>query len=147
MTTNQGQGDAAKRYKKRQVESATPGQLVVLLYEGAVDHLNRAELAYQETGPERIEKFHNHLIACQNIITELTVSLDMEKGGDIAKNLFRLYDYINRRLVDANLEKTIEPLKEVKEILSNLKSAWVSVVEKEDTGMAPKSNIGLNLQG
>ena len=95
--------DAAKRYKKRQIESATPGQLVVLLYEGAVDHLNRAELSYKETGPERIEKFHNSLIACQNIISELMVSLDMEKGGEIAKNLFRLYEYINNRLIDANL--------------------------------------------
>jgi len=140
--------DAAKCYKRRQIESATPGQLVILLYEGAIDHLNRAELAYKETGPERIEKFHNSLIACQNIITELTVSLDMEKGGDIAKNLFRLYDYLNHRLIDANLEKTVEPLKEVKEILTNLKVAWNSVVEKEPTGRSvPKRDLGLNLQG
>lgn len=120
---------------------------MLLLYEGAIDHLNRAELAHQQTGPDRIEHFHNSLIACQNIITELTVSLDMEKGGSIAENLFRLYDFVHRRLVDANLEKSIEPIKDAREVLTTLKSAWVKVVDKEPSTKRLKPQLGLNMQG
>ncbi|MDF2550135.1 MAG: flagellar protein FliS [Chlamydiales bacterium] len=141
------QEQAARFYKRKQIESATPGQLVLLLYEGAIDHINRAELAMADSGPDTIEKFHNHLITCQNIVTELIVSLDMEKGGDIAQNLFRLYEYINFRLVKANISKSMEILKEVKDLLSNLKLAWAQVIEKESSHARPRQNLGLNLQG
>lgn len=146
--SDKGNEDVARCYKRRQIESATPAQLVVLLYEGAIDHLNRAEAAHGEEGPERIEKFHNHLIACQNIITELTVSLDMDRGGEIASNLFRLYDFMNHQLIEANLKKELTPIQEVKKLLTTLRSAWVDVAEKEGNNKSvPKSNVGLNLQG
>ena len=84
----------AKLYKRKQVESASPAQLIVMLYDAALDQLGKAELAMEDTTPRRIEKYHNALIACQNIITELISSLDLEKGGEIATNLFNLYDYM-----------------------------------------------------
>lgn len=146
--SGKGNEDVARCYKRRQIESATPAQLVVLLYEGAIDHLNRAELVYGEEGPERIEKFHNHLIACQNIVTELTVSLDMDRGGDIAANLFRLYDFMNHQLIEANLKKELEPIHEVKKLLTTLRAAWVDVADKESTNKPiQQSTVGLNLQG
>ncbi|MCB1136818.1 MAG: flagellar export chaperone FliS [Chlamydiia bacterium] len=142
------QGDVAKFYKRKQIESATPGQLVVLLYEGAIEYLNRAERALGQEGNSRYEHFHNNLIACQNILTELSVSLDMELGGEIAENLYRLYDYMNYRLVDANMEKDLKGLHEVKELLSTLREAWIEVVKKETTSSSPgRSAMGLNLKG
>ena len=138
----------AKFYKQKQVESATPGQLIVLLYEGAIDNLNRAENSFTNKEDKWIETYHNQLINCQNIITELTVSLDMEKGGDISSSLFRLYDYMNYRLIDANIEKDIEPIREVRDLLSNLKSSWVKVAQETSTDSVPnKSQLGLNLKG
>jgi flagellar protein FliS len=143
------QRQIAREYKKKQIESASPGQLIVMLYDGAIDHLNKALLAMEETGPHRIEKFHNHLITAQNIITELTVALDVEKGGDIAKNLFRLYEFMNTRLVEANVKKNIGNIEEVKDLLVTLRAAWhevqhVPINQDADRRLATG---GLNIQG
>lgn len=144
----QDQQGVAKFYKKRQIESATPAQLVVLLYDGAIDHLNKAEAALKREDAKRIEVFHNHLIACQNIITELTISLDMDKGAEIAENLFRLYEYMNHQLVEANVKKEAEPIQQVRQLLGTLRQAWVEVAEKHtDAKPMPDSTIGLNVQG
>lgn len=142
------QGNVAKFYKRKQVESATPGQLIVLLYEGASEHLVHAEQCLKEPGGASFEAFHNHLIACQNILTELSVSLDMEQGGDIAKNLYRLYEYMNYRLVDANMSKDIQGVQEIRELIATLRDAWVDVVKQENgASQSPRSSVGLNLQG
>lgn len=140
--------NVAKHYKKKQIESATPVQLVVLLYEGAIEYLTRAEQFLAEKGFDRYEKFHNNLIGCQNIITELTVSLDMEKGGAVSENLFRLYEYMNHRLIDANISKDVSILQEVKGLLINLKEAWTEVQKKEG-GFRPSEGTprGINIQG
>jgi flagellar protein FliS len=145
----QKEKDVAKFYKKKQVESATPGQLVILLYDAAIDNINKGEAALKETGPGRFEKYHNALIMAQNAVTELTVSLDLEKGGDIAQNLLRLYDYMTYRLIDANMNKTDEPLIEVRNLLVQLKGAWVQVIKEEKTEnlSPPKKHLGLNLKG
>ncbi|SCA58521.1 Flagellar protein FliS [Chlamydiales bacterium SCGC AB-751-O23] len=141
----------SKTYKKQQIESASPGELVILLYDGAIDYLTKAQNALQEDGIDRIEKFHNNLISCQNIITELTASLDMEKGGEIAKNLFRLYDFMYRKLVSANLEKNNEDLSSIKNMLVQLRDAWMKVVGKEmgktDSQSAQSTIANLDLQG
>lgn len=141
----------SKTYKKQQIESASPGELVVLLYDGAIDYLTKAQNALNSDGLDRIEKFHNNLISCQNIITELTASLDMEKGGDIAKNLFRLYDFMYRKLVSANLDKNQDDLTSIKNMLVQLRDAWVKVTDKEagkgNTQPAPGSIANLDLQG
>jgi len=145
---NKEQEDVAKKYKRGQVESATPGQLIILLYDGAIDYLKRAENALEKSGPECIEKFHNNLIAAQKIIAELTASLDMEKGGEIAENLFRLYDYMNHQLIEANMSKKVQPIHEVQGLLETLKSAWVDVIAQEPAIPANhKPSSGLNLQG
>lgn len=142
-----GSDAAAKQYKRKQIESATPGQLVVLLYDGAIDYLNRAELELDAKDPGKIERFHNNLIACQNIITELLVSLDMEKGGEIAQNLFRLYEYMNHRLVQANVKKDPEVLEEVKDLLAMLRGAWHDIAEQDAGRRRSQQAVGLNLQG
>lgn len=143
----------AKTYKKQQIESSSPGQLIILLYDGAIDYLSKAQHALESKDKaSSIEKFHNNLIACQNIVTELTSSLDMEKGGDIAKNLFRLYDFMYRKLVEANLDKKSADLESIKQMLIQLREAWGKVVDQEKGKPSQASSqrdpsVNLDLQG
>lgn len=139
--------EGAKEYKRKQIESSTPVQLVILLYDGAIEMINRASKVVEEKPENWIEQYHNHLVAAQNIITELTVSLNIENGGELANNLYRLYEYINHQLVNANVEKDTKHLAEVKGLLQTLKEGWTSMSEKP-TGQQPAgTSDGLNLQG
>ena len=140
--------DVAKHYKRKQVESATPGQLIVMLYDAAIENLTKAEMALEDTKPESIEAYHNNLINAQDIITELMTSLDMDQGGDIAKNLYKLYDFMHYRLIDANMEKDAQAIAEVKELMAGLRTTWVKVAEEEPTAkVARETKVGLNIQG
>ena len=67
----------------------------------------------------------SYIIKAQDIVTELMVSLDFDKGGQIAKNLFGLYLYMNRRLIEANIQKDTGILDEVKKLLTELRAAWI----------------------
>jgi flagellar protein FliS len=139
----------AKMYKRKQIESAPPGRLIVMLYDKAIEHLDNAEEVMNLKGADNIEKFHNSLITTQNIITELTVALDMKKGGEIAENLFKLYDFMNYRLVDANIKKDRKAIPEVRKILANLRGAWEEI---QDTPLPSDESArtlskGLNLKG
>jgi flagellar protein FliS len=72
----------------------------------------------------------------------------MQQGGEIAENLYRLYDYMNYRLVDANMEKDLSGIIEVRDLLSTLREAWVEVVKKENGHHSrQQGNAGLNLKG
>lgn len=148
--------DVARMYKQKQVESATPVQLVVMLYNAAIEHLEVAERALESNKPEDKEVFHKRMVIAQNIVTELVLGLDMERGGDIADKLFKLYDYINYRLVSANLstnkEISLKGIIEVKNLLDTVRSGWLELVRKEKvssaTNKAPEpAKRVLDLQG
>ena len=142
--------EALKAYKRKQIESSKPVELIVLLYNGALDFLTKAENKYDSENPETIEPFHKNMLAAQNIITELTIALDMENGGDVAQKLFQLYDYMNYRLVDINISKNIEGIKEVKELLQTLKEGWekLSIEEnKKNTKVLSEEGKGINIKG
>lgn len=119
-----------ERYKKASVETANQGKLVLMLYDGAIRFLNTALVALEQ---RIIDKTNNNIIRAQDIIWELMGSLDMEAGGDIAKNLFSLYDFMNRQLIEANIRKNPEPIKQVISMLQQLREAWVIVFQKETT--------------
>lgn len=139
--------DVAKMYKRKQIESAPPGHLIVMLYDAAIDKIDKCkEILEEEKGLDRIERFHNTIVVAQNIITELTAALDMENGGELAKNLFRLYDFMNWRLIDVNVKKDYKGLDDVKEVLITLRTAWEEVKDTnvDEKQKAPK---GLNLKG
>ena len=89
-----------------------------------IDSLKKAEKLFGEKSDGWIEAFHSELISAQNIITELLVALDLERGGEVAKNLLRLYEYMNHELVKANMEKldtvwvTEEHLNEIAHVIT-----------------------------
>lgn len=139
--------NAAREYKRKQIETAKPGHLIVMLYDAILESLRRAEEAKQEKSPEHIETYSNALIRAQDIITELMVALDMERGGEVAKNLFRLYEFMHRRLVDANITKTLDPIQEVRQLLSTLREAWVEVKDTVPARAEQAKKASINIQG
>lgn len=114
-----------QQYKKNQVETATPEQILILLYDGAIQYLNKAKFAFDE---EDREQLHNNLLACQNIIIEFMNTLDMEAGGDLAKNLYNLYDYLYKTLVSANINKDKKKIEEVLKHLIELRATWQKAI-------------------
>ncbi len=115
------------------IQTATPLQLVIMLYDGAIKFM-RAAIKEMEKG--NVEKQNELLVRAQDIITELLISLDEEKGGDIAKNLKMLYIYMKNRLIEANINDDIKAVEEVIELMKSLKEAWVEVEKRERTKAA-----------
>ena len=133
-------------YRETQIKTANQGTLIVMLYDEALKHLGRAIESLDSARPN-IERTGNHIVKVQDIVTELMVSLDFEKGGSIAKNLFSLYVFVNKQLVDANIRKDITPLAAVKKLLEELRGAWAEVAPGHTDGpMRPDKN-GLNIAG
>lgn len=107
-----------------QVEGASPHRLIQMLMEGALDKIRIAK-GFMEHG-KIIEKVR-HINWALSIIDGLQNSLDMEKGGDIAQHLNSLYDYMQRRLIVANMDNDPAILDEVAGLMVEIKSAWDAV--------------------
>src|SRR3954453_13800030 len=99
----------ARTYRANAILTASPGQLVLMLYDGALKALNLAREGFDRPAedPRRIEAINAHLLKAQAIIGELQSGLNMEAGGEFARTMHRLYDYHNRRLFEANLRKHV----------------------------------------
>jgi len=121
--------NSATNYRNTRIQTASPGKLILLLYEGA---LKFCRLAINHIEDKEIEKAHNYIIKTQDIVTELNITLDIENGGEIAKNLRMLYNFINRHLVKANVEKKAEYIEEVIRLLTQLYEAWETIINKEN---------------
>lgn len=118
--------DPVQAYRETQIKTANQIKLIVMLYDGAIRHLN---LAVEELagGHEHYDRVNNHIVAAQDIVSELMSSLDFERGGEIARGLFSIYSYANRRLLDGNVRKDTGPLAEVKRLLAELRDAWAGI--------------------
>jgi len=95
---------------------------------------------------EKIEKINKAIMKAEEIITELMVSLDFDQGGDIAKNLFSLYSWFNRELLEASISQDIERIKTVRNMFIDLYDSWKKIVhtaEHENREAA----VGLNIAG
>jgi flagellar protein FliS len=125
--------NAPNRYQSDAIATAGPAQLVLMLFDGALTSLLRARAAIVEGGPQLHEVSHKELQRCQDIVWELRMSLDGERGGAIARSLGSLYDYCLTQLVHANISKDAGKLDIVEEILGDLRSAWAEAC----CGMTP----------
>lgn len=116
---------ASKVYKKNQIETASPKQLVVLLYEGAIKYIRLAELAVEK---EDFNKVNTNLLKAQDIVTELMVSLNHQNGENaIASELQTLYSFVLSQLIQANLHKDQSKMSEMRHLMSELLEAWASI--------------------
>jgi flagellar protein FliS len=124
----------ARTYRANAVLTASPGQLVLMLYDGALKALAIAldAFAHAESDPRRIEVINTQLLKAQALINELRSGLNFEAGGEFAQTMNRLYDYHARRLFEANLHKKIEPVIEVEKLVRELREAWAEMLSKQD---------------
>lgn len=122
--------DAYAQYRTQAVTTASPAQLVAMLYQGALTAIAVAEQAMSGKGPDDAELVHRELVRAQQIVTELTTSLDHEQGGAIASSLAALYDFCWDRLVQANLRKDATLLPAVRHTLGDLSLAWSEMMQQ-----------------
>jgi flagellar secretion chaperone FliS len=137
-------------YTKVDVETASQGKLVVMLFNGAI---KRAEEAKRHLDKGKNEGVHNNLIKSQEIVAELRASLDM-KHGEVAANLDRLYEYFQHLLVTANIKKDSGPIDECITLMAGMRDTWQEAFQKavvEQPNSTPQINQHgasvLNLQG
>ena len=133
-----------KAYKETNIRTASQGKLIIMLYDEAIRQLT---LAIQELGKQsrKLDIVHNAVVKAQDVITELTASLDFEKGGEIAKNLLGLYLFFNRQLMEANVRKDAKPMEDVRKLLGELREAWIQIAHVQVEEPTPRS--GVNLAG
>lgn len=129
-----------RQYLLNRVETASPLMLIIMLYDEAI---KMCTLARQDMGINK-ESVHNKLIKAQKIVTELTVSLNMEVGGEVAQNLKSLYVYLHMRLVEANIENNPAKVEEVLKILKELREAWHTVNQENRKIILNQSGYGRN---
>ncbi len=115
-------------YLRQMVETATPVQLIGLLFRRGAELMAEAEEALTN---KDLERAHEALTKAQRIVAELISSLDTEKGGELAVLLHRLYTFVWERLLHANLRKALEPLQEAKTVWSELQAIWQQVEAAE----------------
>ncbi len=130
-----------KQYQKNQIETATPERILIMLYDGAIQYLNIARNEMMVEGRKDIQKIHNNIVSAEKIITEFKCTLNMEIGGDVANNLYELYSYFYRRLVEANIKKDVAPIDEVLWHLKELKSTWLQAID-----IAQKERVNKEVQ-
>lgn len=138
--------DPVQTYREIQIKTANQIRLIVMLYDGAIRRLNLALDMFSE-GHRRYDAINAHLVAAQDILSELMASLDFERGGALAKNLFSIYTFMNRRILDANLKKDPEPLLEVKKLLIDLRDAWDEISTKKGLEAQAAPATGVNIAG
>ena len=137
--------DPLRAYRQTRVKTASQGQLIVMLYDEGLKQLKIAETELARS-QAKLDVAHNAIVKAQDIITELMVSLDFEKGGDIAQNLFHLYMFFNQRLIDANLGKDSSAIREVHDLMAELREAWAAIESSAGATERPES-AGVNLAG
>ncbi len=125
----------ARAYQTQAVLTASPGQLVLMLYDGALRFLSIAQEAFnmEETNFQRFEVINKNLQRVQAIIGELQATLNYEVGGDFAVTMHRLYDFYNRRVFEANLKKDPTLLVDVEKFLREIRGAWSEMLRSQNS--------------
>ena len=130
---------AVNEYKevntKAAVESADPYTLIKMLIDGALERVNIAKLNMSQG--DIVHKGEN-ISRAISIIDGLKISLDMKDGGEIAQNLASLYDYMQRKLLEANLHNKVENLDEVLSLINEIKAGWQAIPQDVRNGHASK---------
>jgi flagellar protein FliS len=118
-----------QQYQQQQVFSAPPDKLLLMLYDGAIRACLQAKTALEK---KNNEESHNLITKAEEIIVELMTTLNMDY--EIANNLYSLYDYMYRRLIEANVQKDVSILDEVLTFLKELRQTWAEAAAKAREG-------------
>ena len=114
-----------RSYKTIATQTASPGRLVVMLYDGAISFLERALAGFSHADPcEFNATINNNILRAQEIINALDASLDLAQGGKLAATLRNLYCYMDRQLTMSNARKTPEGIRDTLTRLTTLRDSW-----------------------
>jgi flagellar protein FliS len=119
----------ANRYREVAIKTANPIQLIVILYDGAIQSLQEAKEHIKKKDIANRSRCLNRSVA---IISELQASLNFNVGGDIAGSLDRLYTYMKQRIFQASVEQKIEPINQILGLLDGLRAAWGEVARQSN---------------
>ncbi|UOE55105.1 flagellar export chaperone FliS [Cytobacillus oceanisediminis] len=111
-------------YQQNSVNTASPGELTLMLYNGCLKFIHQAKKAIMDNN---IEAKNTNIQKAQNIIQELMVTLNMDV--EVSKNMMSLYDYMNRRLMEANVKNEAAILDEVEGLVSEFRDTWKEVIQ------------------
>lgn len=114
-----------------QVQTASPGELTLMLYNGCIRALKQA-LAGIEA--KDVASKHQHIIKAQNILEELQSTLNMDY--EISSNLYSLYDFMQNQLIQANLHMDVEAVRTCIGLMNELRDAWAEAVKQVKSGQA-----------
>ena len=110
-------------YKQNSVKMASKQQLLLMLVDGAV------KIAKLTIEKKDITRAHNELVRVQDIFTELMVTLD-KNAGQVYEDLYKVYEYIKSRLIEANIKKDVAIIDEVLPLIENVRDTWYEVSKK-----------------
>lgn len=128
----------ANPYAGQAVQTASPARLVLMLFERVLQSIQQVRAA-AAAGPGQLVVLNRELQRIQDIVTELRVTLDMERGQPIAGRLAALYEYVQSLVVEANIAKDPSKLDDVEQIFEQLRDAWDHGVVR---GLAVATPIG-----
>ena len=114
---------AQNAYKQNSVTTASPGELTLMLYNGCLKFLNKAKQAIQE---KNVQEKNTNLQKAQAIIAELMSTLNMDL--EISKQMLPLYEYMNHRLVEANIQNDVAVIEEVEGLVTEFRDTWKEVI-------------------
>ena len=114
-----------QQYQQNSIMSANPGQLTLMLYNGAIRFI---KTAINSMGKKDISATNNALIRAQDIVRYLDETLNHDY--EIAEQFSLLYDYIYRRLIEANLKKDVSILNELEKMVEELRDTWTTVIKE-----------------
>lgn len=113
--------NAYNAYKNNSINFASKEQLLMMLLDGAVKF---SKIGRQAIVDKDVPKAHENIVKTQNIFYELMVTLDVERGGEWAKSLMSVYDFIVRRLTEANIKKDTDIIDEVITLIEDIRDTW-----------------------
>ncbi|WP_430510023.1 flagellar export chaperone FliS [Gottfriedia solisilvae] len=113
-----------EQYQQNSVNTASPGELTLMLYNGCLKFIHLAKGAIAQ---KNFEERNKNIIKAQDIIRELMVTLDMEQ--EVSQNLMQLYDYLNRQLIQANIKNNVTILEEVEGFVTEFRDTWKEVIQ------------------
>ncbi|MGM0975524.1 MAG: flagellar export chaperone FliS [Bacillota bacterium] len=113
-----------KSYQQNSVNTASPGELTLMLYNGCLKFIHQAKKAIEE---KNIEMKNTNIQKAQSIIQELMVTLNMDI--EVSKNMMSLYDFMNRRLMEANIKNDASILDEVEGMVTEFRDTWKEVIQ------------------
>ena len=132
------------QYRKSETENKSVPELIIMVYDGAIDNLKKAVELYKA---EKMQDGYEAMEKAKRFVVHLYTTLDEEKGGEIAANLSAMYAFIIERMNFVQATKDIKTINESIDLLSNIKEGWVGLAEQVKSGQKKNGeNMGVTVQ-